>query len=117
MAWGPFLVLDPVLARAYLGGAGPWGAILACYGAGAVAGGLVAFPQRRRCTSTVPRTTLGARPFLGAGMCHWPYTSCLPSIGCQILPNEDRKEVQFPWSDGSLHILPAHRPAVAAASL
>ncbi len=46
VAWGPFLVLGPVLAKAYLGGAGPWGVILAFYGAGSVVGGLVALGRR-----------------------------------------------------------------------
>jgi MFS family permease len=48
LAWGPFLVLGPVLAKAYLGGARPWGIIMALYGAGSVAGGLVALGKRPR---------------------------------------------------------------------
>jgi MFS family permease len=44
--WGPFLVLGPVLARDYLGGAGAWGAVMACYGAGSVLGGLLALGRR-----------------------------------------------------------------------
>jgi hypothetical protein len=39
-------VLGPVLARAYLGGARAWGVILACYGCGAIAGGLLALGRR-----------------------------------------------------------------------
>jgi MFS family permease len=42
LTWGPYLVLGPVLARDYLGGASAWGAILACYGGGAILGGLLA---------------------------------------------------------------------------
>jgi MFS family permease len=42
LTWGPYLVLGPVLAREYLGGARPWGAVLACYGGGAILGGLLA---------------------------------------------------------------------------
>jgi MFS family permease len=42
VTWGPYLVLGPVLARQYLGGAQAWGAVLACYGAGAIAGGALA---------------------------------------------------------------------------
>ncbi len=42
VTWGPYLVLGPVLARAYLGGARAWGVILACYGCGAIGGGLLA---------------------------------------------------------------------------
>lgn len=46
VTWGPYLVLGPVLARAYLGGARAWGLILACYGCGAIAGGLLALGRR-----------------------------------------------------------------------
>jgi MFS family permease len=46
VTWGPYLVLGPVLARAYLGGARAWGVILACYGCGAVGGGLLAVGRR-----------------------------------------------------------------------
>lgn len=46
VTWGPYLVLGPVLARAYLGGARAWGVILACYGCGAIAGGLLAMGRR-----------------------------------------------------------------------
>ncbi|MGH9064390.1 MAG: MFS transporter [Acidimicrobiales bacterium] len=46
VAWGPFLLLGPVLSKAYLGGAQAWGIIMAGYGAGSVAGGLVALGRR-----------------------------------------------------------------------
>jgi MFS family permease len=46
--WGPYLVLGPVLARDYLGGARAWGAIVACYGGGAILGGLLALGRRPR---------------------------------------------------------------------
>lgn len=46
VTWGPYLVLGPVLARAYLGGARAWGVILACYGCGAIGGGLLAVGRR-----------------------------------------------------------------------
>jgi MFS family permease len=48
LTWGPYLVLGPVLARAYLGGASAWGAILAAYGGGAILGGLLALGRRPR---------------------------------------------------------------------
>jgi MFS family permease len=48
LVWGPFLVLGPVLARNALGGAGAWGTIMACYGAGALLGGLLALGRRPR---------------------------------------------------------------------
>jgi MFS family permease len=48
LAWGPFLVLGPVLAKAYLGGARSWGIIMALYGGGSVAGGLIALGRRPR---------------------------------------------------------------------
>jgi MFS family permease len=40
------LVLGPVVAEDHLGGAGAWGAILACQAAGSVAGGLIALRLR-----------------------------------------------------------------------
>jgi hypothetical protein len=48
VTWGPYLVLGPVLARQYLGGARAWGAILACYGAGAILGGLLVLGRKPR---------------------------------------------------------------------
>jgi Transmembrane secretion effector len=56
LTWGPYLVLGPVLARAYLGGAAAWGAVLACYGGGAIAGGALALgrsPRRPLLVSTL----------------------------------------------------------------
>ncbi|MDR3036572.1 MAG: MFS transporter, partial [Kitasatospora sp.] len=46
ITWGPYLVLGPVLAQQYLGGARVWGAVLACYGGGAILGGLLALGRR-----------------------------------------------------------------------
>ena len=60
VTWGPYLVLGPVLARQYLGGARAWGTILACYGGGAIVGGLLALgrrPARPLLVSTL--TTFG----------------------------------------------------------
>jgi hypothetical protein len=60
VTWGPYLVLGPVLARQYLGGASAWGTILACYGGGAILGGLLALgrrPARPLLVSTL--TTFG----------------------------------------------------------
>jgi MFS family permease len=60
VTWGPYLVLGPVLAGQYLGGARAWGTILACYGGGAIVGGLLALgrrPARPLLVSTL--TTLG----------------------------------------------------------
>jgi MFS family permease len=48
LTWGPYLVLGPVLARDYLGGARAWGVIAACYGGGAILGGLLALGRRPR---------------------------------------------------------------------
>jgi hypothetical protein len=60
LTWGPYLVLGPVLARQYLGGARAWGAVLACYGGGAVLGGLLALGRRpRRPLLFATATTLG----------------------------------------------------------
>jgi MFS family permease len=60
ITWGPYLVLGPVLARQYLGGARAWGVILAAYGGGAILGGLLALgrqPRRPLLVSTA--TTFG----------------------------------------------------------
>jgi Major Facilitator Superfamily len=48
ITWGPYLLLGPVLARAYLGGARAWGLVMAVGGAGAVLGGLSALGRRPR---------------------------------------------------------------------
>ena len=48
VTWGPYLVLGPVLADQYLGGARAWGTVLACYGGGAILGGLFALGRRPR---------------------------------------------------------------------
>jgi MFS family permease len=48
ITWGPYLLLGPVLARAYLGGARAWGLVMAAGGAGAVLGGLSALGRRPR---------------------------------------------------------------------
>lgn len=49
----PFLLLGPVLARDYLGGARAWGLVMAASGAGAVLGGLAALGRRPRRPLTV----------------------------------------------------------------
>jgi MFS family permease len=60
VTWGPYLVLGPVLARAYLGGARAWGVVMACYGGGAFAGGLLVLGRRpRRPLLVATVTTLG----------------------------------------------------------
>jgi MFS family permease/protein-S-isoprenylcysteine O-methyltransferase Ste14 len=48
IVWGPYLLLGPVLSRQYLGGARAWGTIMAAYGAGAIAGGLLALGRKPR---------------------------------------------------------------------
>ncbi|MFF0052099.1 MFS transporter [Streptomyces sp. NPDC005498] len=58
--WGPFLVLGPVIAERRLGGATSWGLVMALYGGGAMAGGLVMLgrlPRRPLLVATV--ATLG----------------------------------------------------------
>jgi MFS family permease len=60
LTWGPYLVLGPVLADKYLGGARAWGAVLACSGGGAILGGLLALGRRpRRPLLVASLTTLG----------------------------------------------------------
>jgi len=46
ITWAPYLLLGPVLAHDYLGGARAWGLIMGANGAGAVAGGLAALGRR-----------------------------------------------------------------------
>ena len=56
LTWGPYLLLGPVLSRDYLGGAGAWGAIMACYGGGSVLGAGAALgrnPSRPMIAATV----------------------------------------------------------------
>ena len=70
VTWGPYLVLGPVLARQYLGGAQAWGVILACYGGGAILGGLLALGRRPR------------RPLLAATLATLGYP--LPSLALAL---------------------------------
>ncbi|HVB46537.1 MAG TPA: MFS transporter [Streptosporangiaceae bacterium] len=48
LTWAPYLLLGPILARQYLGGAGAWGAITAAFAAGAVLAGLAMVGRRPR---------------------------------------------------------------------
>jgi MFS family permease len=48
ITWAPWMLLGPVMAHAYLGGAGVWGAIRGVQGAGAVAAGLLSLGRRPR---------------------------------------------------------------------
>ncbi len=46
LVWAPYLVLGPASAKVHYGGAGAWGAIMAGYGAGAMATGLALLGRR-----------------------------------------------------------------------
>jgi MFS family permease len=48
ITWAPWMLLGPVLGRAYLGGAAVWGAIMAVQGAGAIVAGLLSLGRRPR---------------------------------------------------------------------
>ena len=48
ITWAPWMLLGPVMGRAYLGGAAVWGAIMAVQGAGAIVAGLVCLGRRPR---------------------------------------------------------------------
>jgi MFS family permease len=61
LTWGPFLLLGPVMAREYLGGAGAWGTVMAALGCGSVLGGLLALGRRPR------------RPMMAATACTFGY--------------------------------------------
>jgi MFS family permease len=56
-SWAPYLLLGPILARQYLGGASAWGAIMACYAGGSILGGLAV--MRRRPHRPLVVATLG----------------------------------------------------------
>lgn len=63
------LVLGPVIAKQRLGGAGAWGAILACQAAGAVLGGLVSLRVRFK------------RPLLASALVMLPTALMLAALG------------------------------------
>ena len=46
LTWAPYLLLGPILARRYLGGAGAWGVIAACLAGGSVLAGLALVGRR-----------------------------------------------------------------------
>jgi MFS family permease len=48
ITWAPWMLLGPVMGRAYLGGAAVWGAIMAVQGAGAIVAGLGSLGRRPR---------------------------------------------------------------------
>ena len=63
---GVLTVLGPVVADASLGGARSWGLILACYGAGAVAGGMIMLryrPERMLLAAVAAAGVFAALPF------------------------------------------------------
>jgi MFS family permease len=45
-SWAPYLLLGPILARQYLGGASAWGAVMAYYAGGSILGGLAVMRWR-----------------------------------------------------------------------
>jgi MFS family permease len=53
LTWAPYLLLGPILARQYLGGAGAWGVILAAYAGGSVLTGLALVGRRPQRPLTV----------------------------------------------------------------
>jgi len=48
ITWAPWMLLGPVMGRAYLGGAAVWGTIRGVQGAGAIAAGLLSLGRRPR---------------------------------------------------------------------
>jgi len=56
--WAPYLLLGPILARAYLGGAAAWGIVTAAFAGGSVLGGVFMVGRRRP-----------SRPLLYAAIC------------------------------------------------
>ena len=70
LAFAPFMVLGAIVARDHLGGAVAWGAILATFGAGSIAGALAAlrFRPRRPLVAATLGTAVFALP-LGRSRC------------------------------------------------
>jgi MFS family permease len=60
--WAPYLLLGPILARAYLGGAQAWGIVTAAFAGGSVLGGVFMVGRRRP-----------SRPLLYAAICTFGY--------------------------------------------
>jgi len=60
--WAPYLLLGPILARAYLGGARAWGIVTAAFAAGSVLGGVFMVGRRRP-----------SQPLLYAAICTFGY--------------------------------------------
>jgi MFS family permease len=60
--WAPYLLLGPILARAYLGGAQAWGIVTAAFAGGSVLGGVFMVGRRRP-----------DRPLLYAAICTLGY--------------------------------------------
>jgi MFS family permease len=48
ITWSPWMILGPVAARQYLGGAAPWGWIMAAEGAGSIIAGVLVIGRRLR---------------------------------------------------------------------
>ncbi|MGH7733313.1 MAG: MFS transporter, partial [Gemmatimonadales bacterium] len=48
ITWAPWMLLGPVMGRAYLGGAAVWGAIMGVQGAGAIVAGVLSIGRRPR---------------------------------------------------------------------
>jgi MFS family permease len=48
ITWAPWMLLGPVMGRAYLGGAAVWGAIMGVQGAGAITAGLLSLGRHPR---------------------------------------------------------------------
>ena len=82
ITWAPWMLLGPVIGRAYLGGAAVWGAIIAVQGAGAIAAGLLCIgrrPSRPMVVATVgtfcyalpdiPMALHAAAPWVAAAAC------------------------------------------------
>ncbi|GIF46507.1 putative MFS family arabinose efflux permease [Asanoa ferruginea] len=64
LLWAPYLVLGPISANRFYGGAAAWGAISAVYGAGAILGGVVmlAWKPTRPLLVATAATILWASP-------------------------------------------------------
>jgi MFS family permease len=94
--WAPYLLLGPILARAYLGGAQAWGIVTAAFAGGSVLGGVFMVGRRRP-----------DRPLLYAAICTLGY-----AIPCLMLALSSLVVAALP-SIRSVRWQPATTPAAA----
>ena len=102
--WGAWSVLGPVVAKHDLGGAGPWGAILAAAGVGSVAGGVVAL-QFVALAAAAPVAVIAAASFV-AGVGLAVHLALWFTVFQQQVPEHAQSRVSSYDALGSFVLLP-----------